>query len=112
MVSSSSKKIHKKHARYALTAGMMLGIRESVGGALGVEAELQISNWEGWERAWQEEEDNQGIAVVECNDDKEENDTHTVGEVERRSCNMKRVLPRRLLGIRRRMTLRHLNHHH
>jgi len=79
MVSSSSKKIHKKHARYALTAGMMLGIRESVGGALGVEAELQISNWEGWERAWQEEEDNQGIAVVECNDDKEENDTHTVG---------------------------------
>ena len=76
MVSSSSKKIHKKHARYALTAGMMLGIRESVGGALGVEAELQISNWEGWERAWQEEED-QGI-VVDCNNDKEENDTHAV----------------------------------
>ncbi|KAL9185092.1 hypothetical protein ACHAXT_002869 [Thalassiosira profunda] len=52
MVSKSSKKIHKKHARYALTAGMMLGIRESVGGALGVEAELDILRWEGRERAW------------------------------------------------------------
>jgi hypothetical protein len=59
MVSRSSKRINKKHAQYALCAGMMLGIRESVGGATGVEAELQISNWEGWERTWlsQEEED-------------------------------------------------------
>ncbi|KAL3809575.1 hypothetical protein ACHAXA_005791 [Cyclostephanos tholiformis] len=54
MVTKSSKKINKKHARYALCAGMMLGIRESVGGALGVEAELEISNWEGWERSWEE----------------------------------------------------------
>ena len=63
MVRRSSKKINKKHARYALCAGMMLGIRESVGGALGVEAELEISNWEGWERSWQdtgEEDDNMG----------------------------------------------------
>ena len=59
MVSRSSKRINKKHAQYALCAGMMLGIRESVGGATGVEAELQISNWEGCERTWlsQEEED-------------------------------------------------------
>eukprot|EP00581_Thalassiosira_minuscula_P008899 CAMPEP_0183707060 /NCGR_PEP_ID=MMETSP0737-20130205/3735_1 /TAXON_ID=385413 /ORGANISM="Thalassiosira miniscula, Strain CCMP1093" /LENGTH=907 /DNA_ID=CAMNT_0025934635 /DNA_START=147 /DNA_END=2870 /DNA_ORIENTATION=- len=49
MVIKSSKKIHKKHARYALTAGMMLGIRESVGGAMGVENELEIRGWERWE---------------------------------------------------------------
>ena len=52
MVSKSSKKIHKSHIHYALTAGMMLGIRESVGGALGVEVEEEILNWEGWERSW------------------------------------------------------------
>jgi hypothetical protein len=52
MVSRSSKRINKKHAQYALCAGMMLGIRESVGGATGVEAELQISMWEGCERTW------------------------------------------------------------
>jgi hypothetical protein len=52
MVSRSSKRINKKHAQYALCAGMMLGIRESVGGAKGVEAELQISMWEGCERTW------------------------------------------------------------
>ena len=34
---------------------MMLGIRESVGGALGVEAEIQIDQWEEWEKAWEEE---------------------------------------------------------
>ena len=45
IVTTSSKKIGKKHARYALTAGMMLGIRESVGGALGVEHELEIGRW-------------------------------------------------------------------
>lgn len=63
MVRRSSKKINKKHARYALCAGMMLGIRESVGGALGVEAELEISNWEDWEWSWKgsgEEDDNGG----------------------------------------------------
>ena len=54
MVRKSSKKINKKHARYALCAGMMLGIREGVGGALGVEAELGISNWEGLEHSWEE----------------------------------------------------------
>ena len=35
MVSKSSTMINRKHARYVLTAGMMLGIRESVSGALG-----------------------------------------------------------------------------
>jgi hypothetical protein len=34
---------------------MMLGIRESVGGALGVEAEIEIGRWEEWERCWEEE---------------------------------------------------------
>eukprot|EP00571_Detonula_confervacea_P015135 CAMPEP_0172308002 /NCGR_PEP_ID=MMETSP1058-20130122/8732_1 /TAXON_ID=83371 /ORGANISM="Detonula confervacea, Strain CCMP 353" /LENGTH=921 /DNA_ID=CAMNT_0013020331 /DNA_START=165 /DNA_END=2930 /DNA_ORIENTATION=- len=57
MVSKSSKKINRKHARYVLTAGMMLGIRESVGGALGVEAELEISNWVEGESRWRENEE-------------------------------------------------------
>lgn len=65
LVVSSSKKIHKKHARYALTAGMMLGIRESVGGALSVEAELQISNWEGWEQAWGQEDGEEEVQINE-----------------------------------------------
>ncbi|KAL3777547.1 hypothetical protein ACHAW5_010805 [Stephanodiscus triporus] len=70
MVRRSSKMINKKHARYALCAGMMLGIRESVGGALGVEAELEISNWEGCERSWGEgcregeDDDDEGGEVV------------------------------------------------
>lgn len=60
MVSRSSKRINKKHAQYALCAGMMLGIRESVGGATGVEAELQISDWEGYERTWLSLEEGDG----------------------------------------------------
>ena len=66
MVSRSSIRINKKHAQYALCAGMMLGIRESVGGATGVEAELQISNWEGYERTWMEED---GTSINEVRDD-------------------------------------------
>eukprot|EP00984_Skeletonema_dohrnii_P026495 scaffold15854_cov83-Skeletonema_dohrnii-CCMP3373.AAC.3 len=46
IVTKSSKKIHRRHARYALTAGMMLGVRESVGGANGVECELEAKMWE------------------------------------------------------------------
>ena len=70
MVSRSSKKIHKSHMHYALTAGMMLGIRESVGGALGVEVEEEILNWEGWERSWScsyntEDEDGSGGAEID-----------------------------------------------
>ena len=70
MVSRSSKKIHKSHMHYALTAGMMLGIRESVGGALGVEVEEEILNWEGWERSWScsyntEDEDGSGGADID-----------------------------------------------
>ncbi len=65
MVSRSSIRINKKHAQYALCAGMMLGIRESVGGATGIEAELQISNWEGYERTWMNnEEDGTSSNVV------------------------------------------------
>ena len=47
---------------------MMLGIRESVGGALGVEAELEIDKWEEWERCW-EEELNQEFNVDNTTDD-------------------------------------------
>jgi hypothetical protein len=55
IVVRSSKKIGKKHERYALTAGMMLGIRESVGGAQAVEAEIEFGRWEEWERNHEEE---------------------------------------------------------
>lgn len=68
MVSKSSKKINRKHARYALTAGMMLGIRESVGGATGVENELEIRKWEQREKQWMEE----GLALAEAENDGEE----------------------------------------
>jgi hypothetical protein len=34
---------------------MMLGIRESVGGALSVEAEIEITKWQEWEKYWEEE---------------------------------------------------------
>jgi hypothetical protein len=81
MVTKSSKRINKKHARYALCAGMMLGIRESVGGALGVEAELEISNWEGWERSWKggcrEEEEGEGEG--EGGDEREDDDEKEEG---------------------------------
>ena len=44
MVTRSSKRIHRRHARYALTAGMMLGIRESICDSLEVEADVQSSS--------------------------------------------------------------------
>jgi len=44
-VSKSGKRITRKHSQYALTAGMMLGIRECVGGADGLfEAEFDVGN--------------------------------------------------------------------
>jgi hypothetical protein len=69
MVIKSSKKIGKRHARYALTAGMMLGIRESVGGALGVEAEIEIGAWEEWERIWEEEMERERLESGVVGDD-------------------------------------------
>mmetsp|Transcript_19412 Transcript_19412/g.40624 ORF Transcript_19412/g.40624 Transcript_19412/m.40624 type:complete len:1206 (+) Transcript_19412:181-3798(+) len=57
IVVKSSKKIGKKHARYALAAGMMLGIREGVGGAMGVEHELEIVRWKELERLEMEEKE-------------------------------------------------------
>ena len=47
MVTRSSKRIHRRHARYALTAGMMLGIRESICGSLEVEVEAEMSARDG-----------------------------------------------------------------
>lgn len=79
IVVRSSKKIDKRHARYALTAGMMLGIRESVGGALGVEAELEIDKWEEWERCW-EEELNQDYNVGNTDDMHSETSTDVLNE--------------------------------
>mmetsp|Transcript_19792 Transcript_19792/g.32468 ORF Transcript_19792/g.32468 Transcript_19792/m.32468 type:complete len:953 (+) Transcript_19792:72-2930(+) len=63
IVTKSSKKIHRHHARYALTAGMMLGVRESVGGANGVECELEAKLWE--ESELLEETTNNGGSSLE-----------------------------------------------
>lgn len=53
---------------------MMLGIRESVGGALGVEAEIEIGRWEEWERCWEEE-----FLLEEGKDDEAKSEASTVG---------------------------------
>lgn len=54
-VSAGGRRINRKHAQYALAAGMMLGIRESVGGAEGVYEEIhealchsgELGDWVG-----------------------------------------------------------------
>jgi hypothetical protein len=63
IVTKSSKRINRSHARYALTAGMMLGVRESVGGANGVECELEAWLWEereGQQQQQYQQEQQQG----------------------------------------------------
>eukprot|EP00804_Cyclotella_cryptica_P005594 CCRYP_003084-RB/>CCRYP_003084-RB protein AED:0.04 eAED:0.04 QI:779/1/1/1/1/1/4/244/547 len=61
---------------------MMLGIRESVGGALSVEAEIEIGRWEEWERCWEEEfqmdfAGGKDDAGKDCAEDQDEDEVQT-----------------------------------
>ncbi|KAL7449867.1 hypothetical protein ACHAWC_001875, partial [Mediolabrus comicus] len=84
IVTKSSKKINRSHARYALTAGMMLGVRESVGGANGVECELEARLWEereGQQQQQQQQHQQEGDGQEGEGEGQQEDEERQEGEV-------------------------------